>query len=415
MDRTMHPNRLLPRLGTPGNGDAIELITTETAGGDPFNGWLSDRRGNIVGELKEFKFDFVHFNRSVDLAAVVGAPTAKEITPRHKTQFIKAFSDRFQYFGDWSEIDGFMKINKGRNNEAVAVIKSSAQRVDIQFQAHQWSGIAGIRANDVRVIEVDLFNQENSIPRKVPVSNPNPGQSFEIQIYATGKRNEKSYAEQVLIQGAVEYLDTLEMPTYQKIEPRNHGAPMSDTFWKYLEEVPQNGIALDIGGGKRQIADERYVNLEYDCYEEPDMFGDGQALPFKSNSVDLIYCTGVLEHVPDPMRAADEIHRVLKKDGHALVCVPFLQPLHNDPQHFFNATPFGVETLFSKFNNRRVWWVGKFYDIVSWIGREARLHTNANPADWDAFCAAAERMSSSVPYDRLKFIASATWIDGVKE
>ncbi|HEY8259045.1 MAG TPA: methyltransferase domain-containing protein [Gemmatimonadales bacterium] len=39
-------------------------------------------------------------------------------------------------------------------------------------------------------------------------------------------------------------------------------------------------------------------------------------------SFDVVYCSHVLEHVPDDRRAMRELHRVLKKDGWAVLLVP---------------------------------------------------------------------------------------------
>ncbi len=44
-----------------------------------------------------------------------------------------------------------------------------------------------------------------------------------------------------------------------------------------------------------------------------------EALPFKDESVDLVLVVRVLHHLPDPMPAFEEIHRILKKDGLFLV------------------------------------------------------------------------------------------------
>jgi ubiquinone/menaquinone biosynthesis C-methylase UbiE len=45
-------------------------------------------------------------------------------------------------------------------------------------------------------------------------------------------------------------------------------------------------------------------------------------LPFARNTFDVIYCSHVLEHVPDDLVAISELHRVLKPGGWAVLQVP---------------------------------------------------------------------------------------------
>jgi len=52
--------------------------------------------------------------------------------------------------------------------------------------------------------------------------------------------------------------------------------------------------------------------------EQADITG----LHFKSNRFDLIYCSHVLEHIPDDLKAMRELHRVLAPGGMAIVQVP---------------------------------------------------------------------------------------------
>jgi ubiquinone/menaquinone biosynthesis C-methylase UbiE len=46
---------------------------------------------------------------------------------------------------------------------------------------------------------------------------------------------------------------------------------------------------------------------------------DAEALPFADGSFDLVYSHGVLHHTPDTQRAINEVHRVLKPGGVAMV------------------------------------------------------------------------------------------------
>ena len=47
--------------------------------------------------------------------------------------------------------------------------------------------------------------------------------------------------------------------------------------------------------------------------------GDAEFLPFADRSFDVVYSFGVLHHTPDTPRGIDEIHRVLRPGGEAIV------------------------------------------------------------------------------------------------
>jgi SAM-dependent methyltransferase len=116
---------------------------------------------------------------------------------------------------------------------------------------------------------------------------------------------------------------------------------------KLIKELGE-GIALDCGAGRRPVYYENVVNYEIVDYDTTDIVGVGEKLPFKDGSFDLVLSLAVLEHVRDPFACARELIRVLKPGGTMLCAVPFLQPEHGYPHHYYNMAPQGLRALFER-------------------------------------------------------------------
>jgi SAM-dependent methyltransferase len=115
------------------------------------------------------------------------------------------------------------------------------------------------------------------------------------------------------------------------------------------------GVLLDAGCGVKPYAElfadrvEAYVGLEYGpetVYRghKADLFGDVMSLPFASESVDVILCTEVLEHLKNPQGALQEFCRVLKDGSPLLLTAPFAFPIHGE-RDYFRFTAKGMDAL----------------------------------------------------------------------
>jgi SAM-dependent methyltransferase len=113
----------------------------------------------------------------------------------------------------------------------------------------------------------------------------------------------------------------------------------------YISSHPDRWI-LDAGSGLRSTYYDNVVNLEIVPYDTTDVLGVGEVLPFRDDVFDLVVSVAVLEHVRDPFRCASELYRVLKPGGELYIAVPFLQPFHGYPNHYYNMTSSGVRNLF---------------------------------------------------------------------
>ncbi len=76
---------------------------------------------------------------------------------------------------------------------------------------------------------------------------------------------------------------------------------------------------------------------------------DAHSLPFEDNSFDGVIVQAVLEHVVDPWRCVEEIHRVLKEDSLVYAETPFMVQVHGGRYDFTRFTHLGHRRLFRKF------------------------------------------------------------------
>lgn len=121
-----------------------------------------------------------------------------------------------------------------------------------------------------------------------------------------------------------------------------------DNFGISLVNEYRDGLVLDCGAGRRPVYFDNVVNYEIVDYDSTDIIGVGEALPFQEATFDAVISIAVLEHVRDPFACSNEIVRVLKPGGKLLCCVPFLQPLHGYPHHYYNMSPQGLRALFAR-------------------------------------------------------------------
>ena len=73
-------------------------------------------------------------------------------------------------------------------------------------------------------------------------------------------------------------------------------------------------------------------------------------LQIESDSYEVVLCTGLLEHVPDPQRLIDELRRIVKPGGKVILSVSAVFSFHECPDNFFHFTPYGMKLLLKDFS-----------------------------------------------------------------
>jgi SAM-dependent methyltransferase len=139
-----------------------------------------------------------------------------------------------------------------------------------------------------------------------------------------------------------------------KLAGTNSDQARIDWVSKALQSIPSGQRILDAGAGelrlKQYCSHLDYVSQDFCQYEGS---GDGNALqtgawntsridivsdivsiPVQDASFDVVLCSEVLEHIPNPVAAIQEFTRILKPSGTLLLTAPFCSLTHFAPYHF---------------------------------------------------------------------------------
>ena len=107
-----------------------------------------------------------------------------------------------------------------------------------------------------------------------------------------------------------------------------------------------------------------YGKIDYVC--------DATSIPVPDGSFDVVCCTEVLEHVPEPIRAVQEMARILKPGGKLLLTAPMGSFLHQEPFHFYGGyTPHWYRKFLPE-AGMEVVSIEPNRGLFSWFGQEAQ-------------------------------------------
>lgn len=172
------------------------------------------------------------------------------------------------------------------------------------------------------------------------------------------------------------------------------------------------GLTLNVGGGATREVFSGCVEVEYALFAHTTVVADVHELPFVDQSFAAVVSMNAFEHFARPDEAAKELYRVLRPGGRFHVHTAFLQPLHEAPHHYFNATEYGVREWFGAFEiedvsvspnfspNYTLAWLA--HEILWWVNRDLgtdaqRLLASSRLGDWGRFWELATSDPSAVP------------------
>jgi SAM-dependent methyltransferase len=136
-----------------------------------------------------------------------------------------------------------------------------------------------------------------------------------------------------------------------KADAIRHAEPFARDQWvkAAASTLPPGSWVLDVGAGSSKyrplFGHCRYETQDFCRYEGPtvkylapiDYVCDLVRIPLPNGCLDAVLCTEVIEHVVDPMRALEELARLLKPGGRLFLSAPLLSWLHMEPYHYYGG------------------------------------------------------------------------------
>ena len=116
---------------------------------------------------------------------------------------------------------------------------------------------------------------------------------------------------------------------------------------------------LDVGGRiqpYRPLFGSRareYYSLDLVAGPCVSVLGSAESLPVGTSLFDVVICTQMLEYVPYPQKALDEIRRVLRPGGYLLLSVPAVFIRDSDPE-YWRFLPSSLRLLLRDFSEVQI-------------------------------------------------------------
>jgi SAM-dependent methyltransferase len=123
----------------------------------------------------------------------------------------------------------------------------------------------------------------------------------------------------------------------------------------FAQSVPNGSLVLDAGSGSQPyrhlFSSHNYESADFELmaneYGDTDYVCDLGAIPVEDCRYDAVLFSQVMEHLPRPAEALNELFRVLKPGGRLLFSAPLYYEEHGQPYDFYRYTQFGIRSLFS--------------------------------------------------------------------
>jgi len=147
-----------------------------------------------------------------------------------------------------------------------------------------------------------------------------------------------------------------------KILDAGAGECQFEKFCNHLEYVSQDFAQYDGFGDKGGLQTKNWDNTKLD------IVSDITNIPVEDASFDVVMCTEVFEHIPNPLLAIKEFSRILKPGGTLIITAPFNSLTHFSPYHFcsgFNRYFYKINLTNNNFAIKEISPNGNYFKFIA--------------------------------------------------
>jgi hypothetical protein len=144
-----------------------------------------------------------------------------------------------------------------------------------------------------------------------------------------------------------------------------------------------NVLNIGAGGEIKNIIRKNFkkvFEIDIDSRRNPDQIIDlcndrfSKIIRCKPN---LVCIFEVLEHTTNPLKAVNNIYKIINKGDFVLASVPFIFHIHDEPYDYFRFTKFGLKLLFKDFANVKIYerngWLEAIFVIFIRLEKEKNI------------------------------------------
>ena len=144
-----------------------------------------------------------------------------------------------------------------------------------------------------------------------------------------------------------------------------------------------NVLNIGAGGEIKNIIRKNFkkvFEIDIDSRRNPDQIIDlcndrfSKIIRYKPN---LVCIFEVLEHTTNPLKAVNNIYKIINKGDFVLASVPFIFHIHDEPYDYFRFTKFGLKLLFKDFANVKIYerngWLEAIFVIFIRLEKEKNI------------------------------------------